>query len=116
MNEPSRSKTGAHSSARHEPLPKSRIARALLALVIAPLLACSSKHEPAPAKGAEPIPECEEYASRYETCLSAAGSKEVAHRRAQATRDAFAAAVHEGKELAELRQTCAAGLARLNCR
>jgi hypothetical protein len=90
-----------------------------LALVVLPLLSCTSRHAADTSDSSTrsgPIAECEEYASRYEACLSAAGTQEVAHRRAQATRDAFAAAVREGNNLAELRKTCAAGLARLHCR
>jgi hypothetical protein len=105
---------GGESSARR------RTSRALLLfLALAPLCACSSKHSSdaeGPKPGAGPLPECEEYASRYEACLSGAGSADVAHRRAQATRDAFTAAIGDKGDLTELRKTCAAGLARLHCR
>jgi hypothetical protein len=118
MNESSQLNPRIRLPARRESRAKGRTARVLLSLALMPLLACSSTRasESSASDAGGPIPECEAYASRYEACLSAAGSQEVAHHRAQATRDAFAAAVREGSGLAELRKTCAANLARLHCR
>jgi hypothetical protein len=89
------------------------------ALVVLLLPSCTPRHSADTTDASSPngpIAECEEYAARYEACLAAAGTQEIAHQRAQATRDAFAAAVRDGNNLTELRKTCAAGLARLHCR
>jgi hypothetical protein len=97
--------------------PRIRAAVSLFAFMAPTLLACTASHPADTSKPDEPVKECEQYASCYEAALSAAGpdTKELAHRRASATRDAFAESAHTVSNRAELRKTCLAALAQLHC-
>ncbi len=103
-------------------LNRPRPAWILLPLLLVFVLAegCGS-HDATKTSDSSPGPsikKCDEYAERYESCLSWPAAepdrKALAHERASATREAFASAARTGNR-DEVEKTCVDALAQLHC-